>query len=106
MTAFLTDFGWPGGGLWLAALLGAVLGSFLNVVIHRLPRGMSLLHPRSHCPGCTRPVRPWENIPILSYIALGGRCRGCGQRIPLPFPSCGPDDTEDPLSCDAYAPCL
>lgn len=72
---------------WLMLLvLGSVLGSFINVVIYRLPRGLSLLHPPSNCPGCGRPIRPHENIPLLSYVALGGRCRGCGVRIPIRYP--------------------
>jgi prepilin signal peptidase PulO-like enzyme (type II secretory pathway) len=73
-------------GLVVAILFGAVLGSFINVVIYRLPRGMSLAHPPSHCPGCGRRVQPWDNIPVLSYLLLRGRCRGCGVRIPLRYP--------------------
>jgi leader peptidase (prepilin peptidase)/N-methyltransferase len=75
----------PGG--WGASLaLGAVFGSFINVVIYRLPRGLSLVRPGSSCPGCRRPVRPHENIPLLSYLILRGRCRGCGMRISLRYP--------------------
>ncbi|WP_025322491.1 prepilin peptidase [Deferrisoma camini] len=77
---------WYGIGLAAAAVLGAVVGSFLNVVIHRLPRGESLVRPPSHCPGCGRPVRPWDNVPIVSYLVLRGRCRDCGMRIPLRYP--------------------
>jgi leader peptidase (prepilin peptidase)/N-methyltransferase len=73
---------WTGG----AFALGLVIGSFLNVVIHRLPRGESLVRPASRCPGCQRPIRPWENVPLLSYLALRGRCRGCGVGIPLRYP--------------------
>lgn len=62
-------------------LLGAAVGSFLNVVIYRLPRGMSLIHPGSHCPVCGAPIRFYDNIPILSYVILRGRCRNCGARI-------------------------
>jgi leader peptidase (prepilin peptidase)/N-methyltransferase len=70
-----------------AFVLGCVVGSFLNVAIHRLPRGESLVRPASHCPACGRPVRPWENVPLLSYLGLRGRCAGCGVRIPLRYPA-------------------
>ena len=77
------------GGLPLAAagVLGLITGSFLNVVIHRIPRGESVVTPPSHCPGCGRPVAPWENVPVLSYLWLRGRCRGCGMRISLRYPA-------------------
>lgn len=61
--------------------LGACLGSFLNVVIYRLPRGESIVFPASHCPGCGRPIRGYDNIPILSWLILRGRCRSCGVSI-------------------------
>ena len=61
--------------------LGAAIGSFLNVVIYRLPRGMSLVRPRSHCPSCGARLKPLDLIPILSWIFLRGRCRYCGHRI-------------------------
>lgn len=67
----------------LYGLLGAVVGSFLNVCIDRLPAGGSLVKPPSHCPTCGRRLRPWELVPILSYLVLGGRCRSCGAGIPL-----------------------
>ena len=68
---------------WLVSftLLGLCVGSFLNVVIWRLPRGESIVFPGSHCPGCGRAVRWHDNIPILSWLALGGRCRFCKGRI-------------------------
>jgi leader peptidase (prepilin peptidase)/N-methyltransferase len=69
-----------------AAAFGAVIGSFLNVVIWRLPRGESLLRPGSHCPGCNAPIRPWANVPILSWVFLRGRCASCGAAIPLRYP--------------------
>ena len=69
-----------------AFLLGLVVGSFLNVVIHRLPRGESLLHPGSHCPACDAKIAPWDNVPLLAYLWLGGRCRGCRARIALRYP--------------------
>ena len=62
-------------------LLGAVTGSFLNVCIHRLPRGFLLHTPPSHCPFCNENVRWFDNVPVLSYLALGRRCRFCGIRI-------------------------
>lgn len=91
-----------------AGLLGLAVGSFLNVVIHRLPRMMErewriqcaelrgetieeearfdLVYPHSHCPACARPIRPWENIPLLSYLLLRGRCAGCGTSISVRYP--------------------
>ena len=65
----------------LAGVLGICVGSFLNVVVYRLPRGMSLAMPPSHCPNCQRRLRWFENIPILSYLFLRGRCRTCRARI-------------------------
>jgi leader peptidase (prepilin peptidase)/N-methyltransferase len=70
----------------VAAAYGLVLGSFLNVVIYRLPRGMSLLRPRSHCPACGATVRWFDNVPVLSYLALRGRCRGCRAPISPRYP--------------------
>src|SRR5947207_15605781 len=64
-----------------AVLLGLFGGSFLNVVIYRVPRGMSLVRPPSHCPGCGAPVRFYDNIPVLSFIVLGGRARCCKTKI-------------------------
>jgi leader peptidase (prepilin peptidase)/N-methyltransferase len=64
-----------------AALLGLFGGSFLNVVIYRTPRGMSVARPPSHCPGCQTPVRFYDNVPIVSYLVLRGRARCCGARI-------------------------
>ncbi|MCL4191836.1 MAG: A24 family peptidase [Thermoguttaceae bacterium] len=71
---------------WLFAL-GSVIGSFLNVVVYRLPRGMSLSQPGSHCPNCKHPIRWYDNVPILGWFALGGRCRDCGLRISLRYPA-------------------
>ncbi len=59
-------------------ILGASFGSFLNVVIHRVPGKMSLIKPASHCDSCKTPIKPFDNIPILSYFILGGKCRKCG----------------------------
>src|SRR5438132_252016 len=72
--------------LAFAAPFGLMIGSFLNVVAYRLPRGESLVAPASHCPGCETPIRPWDNIPLLSWIFLRGRCRSCGQRISARYP--------------------
>jgi leader peptidase (prepilin peptidase)/N-methyltransferase len=68
------------------AVAGLVLGSFFNVVIYRLPRGLSLMRPPSSCPGCGARIKPYDNIPILSYILLGGKCRKCGQKISAVYP--------------------
>ena len=75
-----------GLGAAIAALFGALLGSFLNVVIHRLPRGESLAKPASHCPECRAPIKPYDNIPIVSWLVLRGRCRNCGTRISPRYP--------------------
>lgn len=69
-----------------AALGGLLVGSFINVVAWRLPRGESLVAPGSHCPGCTAPVRPYDNVPVFSWLALRGRCRDCRTRISLRYP--------------------
>ncbi|MGH9321156.1 MAG: prepilin peptidase [Vicinamibacteria bacterium] len=69
-----------------AVLFGLVWGSFLNVVIHRLPSGKSLVAPRSRCPSCGKPVLGYDNVPLLSYIFLGGRCRHCRTKISLRYP--------------------
>jgi leader peptidase (prepilin peptidase)/N-methyltransferase len=70
-----------------AFLVGACIGSFLNVVIHRLPRGESIVSPRSRCPDCGREIRALENIPIVSFIALGRKCSGCGGAISWRYPA-------------------
>jgi len=69
-----------------AVLIGAIFGSFFNVVAYRLPRGESLSRPRSRCPGCETPIKPYDNVPILSWLALRGRCRACGTRISPRYP--------------------
>ena len=67
-------------------LVGLAVGSFLNVVIHRVPRGESVVRPRSRCPGCGQAIRAFDNIPVLSYLLLGGRCRSCKARISPRYP--------------------
>jgi leader peptidase (prepilin peptidase) / N-methyltransferase len=69
-----------------AAAFGLIIGSFLNVVAYRLPRGESLATPGSHCPSCDAPVRPYDNIPVLSWLLLRGRCRDCAQPIGSRYP--------------------
>jgi len=77
----------PIGILWVFVIAaGACVGSFLNVCIHRLPRRQSIVHPRSACPSCGRGIAWYDNIPILSYAILRGRCRGCGAAIPARYP--------------------
>jgi leader peptidase (prepilin peptidase)/N-methyltransferase len=70
----------------LIGLLGAAVGSFLNVVIHRLPRGESLVKPRSRCPGCETTLRAVDNVPLVSWLVLRGRCRKCGTAISPRYP--------------------
>jgi len=72
--------------IW-AAGFGLIWGSFLNVVIHRLPAGESVVHPGSRCPACRTPIRPWDNIPLLSFLLLRGRCRACGAPISWRYPA-------------------
>ena len=67
--------------------VGAVIGSFLNVVIHRLPLGESIVFPNSRCPNCGAAIKPYDNIPIISYLVLGGRCRACRARISPRYPA-------------------
>lgn len=70
-----------------AALVGLVAGSYLNVVIHRLPRGVSTVLPRSRCPACGAAIRPLDNVPLVSWLALGGRCRHCRAPISPRYPA-------------------
>ncbi len=70
----------------LVALMGAVLGSFLNVVVYRLPRGESLVYPGSHCPSCSAAVKPYDNVPVLAWMWLHGRCRACRAAISPRYP--------------------
>ena len=108
----MSSLGWlaqPAAFPWVAAVFGLCIGSFLNVVIYRLPRMMerewkaqcaelagapppassepySLVRPRSACPACGHRLRPWENIPVLSWLMLGGRCSACRARIGAQYP--------------------
>lgn len=68
------------------ALFGLVIGSFLSVVAHRMPIGESIVAPRSRCPGCGTQIAAFDNIPVLSYLALRGRCRHCSEHVPLTYP--------------------
>jgi leader peptidase (prepilin peptidase)/N-methyltransferase len=77
----------PGALAAVAFVFGLIIGSFLNVVIHRLPRGESLVTPRSRCPHCQHAISALENIPVISYVVLRGRCRGCGAAISLRYPA-------------------
>ncbi|MCU1437697.1 MAG: prepilin peptidase [Naasia sp.] len=70
-----------------AGLLGLAVGSFLNVVAYRVPRGLSVVAPRSACPGCATPIAARDNVPLLSWLLLGGRCRTCDTRISARYPA-------------------
>lgn len=70
-----------------AGVFGAIIGSFLNVVIHRLPHEESIVFPNSRCPSCEAVIAFYDNVPVLSYVLLGGRCRGCKQRISPRYPA-------------------
>lgn len=69
------------------AVLGLIIGSFLNVCIYRMPRGCSIIFPYSKCPSCDMPIRAIDNVPIISYILLGGKCRYCKARISFRYPA-------------------
>jgi leader peptidase (prepilin peptidase)/N-methyltransferase len=70
----------------VSALLGLIAGSFLNVVIHRVPLRQSVVWPASRCPACGEPIEPRDNVPLLSYVMLRGRCRNCKARISARYP--------------------
>ena len=72
--------------LTIVLILGLIIGSFLNVCIHRLPINESVIVPSSRCPSCRHPVRWWDNIPVISFLLLRGQCRNCGQPISWRYP--------------------
>jgi leader peptidase (prepilin peptidase)/N-methyltransferase len=74
------------GFLLLATAFGLIVGSFANVVIHRLPERRSVVWPGSCCPRCQQPIRAWDNVPVLSWLLLRGRCRACRARIAARYP--------------------
>ena len=71
----------------VALVIGLIIGSFLNVIIHRWPRGRSVVRPRSHCVRCRKFIAWYDNIPLVSYAVLGGRCRHCGRHISIRYPA-------------------
>jgi leader peptidase (prepilin peptidase)/N-methyltransferase len=73
--------------VFACVLFGLVVGSFLNVVIHRVPRLESVVWPASHCPHCGEPIRPRDNVPLVSYVLLRGRCRNCKEPISARYPA-------------------
>jgi leader peptidase (prepilin peptidase)/N-methyltransferase len=77
----------PDIAIWaLCGVLGLMLGSFLNVCISRLPRGESTVKPRSRCPSCRTPIAWYDNVPVISFLLLGGRCRACRTPISIRYP--------------------
>jgi leader peptidase (prepilin peptidase)/N-methyltransferase len=70
-----------------AFIFGLFIGSFLNVCIHRIPLNESIVFPASRCPKCRSKIKPWDNIPVVSYLILRGRCRNCGEQISLRYPA-------------------
>lgn len=82
----MTELSIPHTAILIAAgVFGLVIGSFLNVVAYRVPAGISLMRP-SQCTACGAPVRPWHNVPVLSWLALGAKCANCGDRISVRYP--------------------
>jgi leader peptidase (prepilin peptidase) / N-methyltransferase len=77
----------PYVGYVLAGIFGALIGSFLNVVIHRVPNDESIVFPNSRCPSCGATIAFYDNIPVLSYALLGGKCRGCKEHISFRYPA-------------------
>ena len=88
VTELFTDSSLPWPFLFIVTgVFGAIIGSFLNVVIHRLPREESVVFPNSKCPSCGAAIKSYDNIPILSYVLLGGRCRSCKASISARYPA-------------------
>jgi leader peptidase (prepilin peptidase)/N-methyltransferase len=73
-------------GVLVSIIFGAIIGSFLNVCIYRLPKGESIIRPGSHCPHCQTPIKFYDNIPLASYVLLKGKCRQCQTVISLQYP--------------------
>jgi leader peptidase (prepilin peptidase)/N-methyltransferase len=86
MTPLTADYEFTPAALALVGALGLIVGSFLNVVIQRVPRGESIVQPRSRCPGCRTTIAAYDNIPLLSWLLLRGRCRHCSAPITLRYP--------------------
>ena len=74
-------------GYVVAFVLGSIAASFANVCVHRLPLRQSIVYPASRCPSCQHPLRPWHNLPLASFVALGGRCAFCRERISWRYPA-------------------
>ena len=71
---------------FFSLILGLIIGSFINVLVYRVPKGESIVYPTSHCPECKHPLKWYDLIPLLSYIMLRGKCRYCGHKIPVRYP--------------------
>lgn len=88
--AQLIDSTFPAAQWWVAviglAFLGGCVGSFVNVVLHRVPRGESIVWPGSHCPQCQHPIRWYHNSPVLGWLVLRGKCYDCGKKISPRYP--------------------
>ncbi|MCX7988190.1 MAG: prepilin peptidase, partial [Thermodesulfovibrio sp.] len=67
-------------------IIGLIVGSFLNVCIYRIPRNLSVIKPFSFCPKCKNTIKPWHNVPIISYLLLRGKCAYCGEKISIKYP--------------------
>ena len=81
---------WPwseAATLLFAFAWGAIVGSFINVVVHRVPQGLSVVVGRSRCPACGTPIRPFDNVPVVGWLWLGGRCRDCRGPISVAYPA-------------------
>lgn len=85
-TSAATDAVPAGAVAALAAVLGLFVGSFLNVVVYRVPRGESVVRPRSHCPSCDTQLAWYDNVPVVSWVVLRGRCRTCGEPVSVRYP--------------------
>ena len=77
----------PAVGYVIAGVFGAIIGSFLNVVIHRIPLEESIVFPNSRCPSCGGAIAFYDNIPVLSWVMLGAKCRSCKERISFRYPA-------------------